>query len=102
MHYANGRAAKIGDLVRGRGYNVKHEIIGKLIEAHPEASSCNCQVAHVDAGSLVNVNVFAIPADQDWQMGSTYDVRASIEHGQLDAFVAIDRDTGEVLPPEAG
>jgi hypothetical protein len=75
MHYANGRAAKAGDLVRGKGYNIKHEIVGLLIFANPAATACNCQVA-------------------------TVTIEATVEYGQLDAFVALDPQTGEVLPAE--
>jgi len=55
MHYANGRAASIGDLVRGKGYNIKHEIVGLLLEAHPGAATCNCRVAAVSVGSTVKI-----------------------------------------------
>jgi hypothetical protein len=30
-HYADGTEAKIGDVVKGKGYNTKHEIIGKVV-----------------------------------------------------------------------
>lgn len=108
MHYANGRAAKAGDLVRGKGYNIKHEIVGLLIQANPASSSCNCSVATVTKGSQVLHNAF--PRTEPLENGdltfegmkppSFYGVRATIEYGQLDAFVAIDPNSGEVLPPE--
>lgn len=121
MHYANGRAARVGDLVRGRGYNVKHEIVGLLLSAQPANSACNCTVAYVGVGSAVvskgwrttsAIGLKGIPVQGDISFphkiledGSkeiipSY-VEASTEYGQLDAFVALDPNTGEVLPPEA-
>lgn len=98
MHYSNGRAAKLGDLVRGKGYNIKHEIVGKLIHATPEASSCNCTVATVTYDSYVLGQMASDMSNPNWTR--TYQVVASHEYGQLDQFVAIDPRTGEVLPPE--
>ena len=104
MHYANGRAAKAGDVVRGKGYNIKHEIIGVLVHATPGASACNCQVATVTKNpSLVTAQdadhlVAAVPAS--YLTGSGQVSLLTVEYGQLDAFVALDPETGEVLPPE--
>lgn len=109
MHYANGREAKAGDVVRGKGYNIKHEIVGLLIFANPAATACNCQVATVTKNSQVLIN--ATPAPEPDPNGALFfrqfnptsmgHVVATIEYGQLDAFVAIDPNTGEVLPPES-
>ncbi len=104
MHYANGRAAKAGDVVRGKGYNIKHEITGILVHATPGASACNCQVATVTKNpSLLAVQdgdhlVAALPASH--LAGYGHASLATIEYGQLDAFVALDPETGEVLGPE--
>jgi hypothetical protein len=84
MHYANGRAAQVGDLVRGRGYNLKYEFTGILIHAQPEVSACNCQIATMSHHCKVTEKLLA----------------PDIEYGQLDAFVAINPENGEVLPPE--
>ncbi len=108
MYYANGRAAKAGDVVKGKGYNIRHEIVGLLIHANLTQNSCNCQVATVTKGCQVLHNAFTdMESRQDGSIGfqgqkpiSFYGVKAIIEYGQLDAFVAIDPNTGEVLPPE--
>ena len=107
MHYSNGRAAKAGDLVRGKGYNVKHEIIGLLVYANPGASACNCKVATVTKGSPVLNHGYSEQKTSDGAIflghegaPSLYHVIASLEYGQLDDFVAIDPETGEILPPE--
>lgn len=51
-HYADGTEAKVGDLVKGHGYNVKHEIIGKVINVRP-GNSCTLSVAYVGATTAV-------------------------------------------------
>lgn len=112
MHYANGRAAKIGDLVRGKGYNLKHEFTGVLLFANPDAPACNCQVATVTApGSWEKGRAYGSyfsgmmrPNDEGngWDPTSEIPtiVHPYIEYGQLDAFVAINPSTGDVLPPD--
>jgi hypothetical protein len=112
MHYANGRAARAGDLVRGREYNIKYEIVGLIVFADPGASANNCQVATVTATSPVLHYAHPCPqpsAEPDSKGSLFYKgmyppsfkgVEATLEYGQLDAFVAIDPATGEVLMPE--
>jgi hypothetical protein len=46
MHYKDGTPAKVGDLVRGIGYNIKHEIQG-IVVGCVASDTCNIQVAHV-------------------------------------------------------
>lgn len=108
MHYANGRAAKAGDVVRGKGYNIKHEITGLLVFANPGGTACNCQVACVTKHSPVLHYGFPEPGvSSDGSLffkgmvpPSFCRVEAVMEYGQLDAFVALDPATGAVLPPE--
>ena len=106
MHYANGRAAQAGDVVRGKGYNIKHEITGLLVYANPGNSACNCQVATVTANLNVenstsdNGEVFLKPKYSSSLGFLASNGWATIEYGQLDAFVALDPATGEILPPE--
>jgi hypothetical protein len=103
MHYANGRAARVGDIVRGKGYNFKHEIVGALIEAHPETTTCNCSVACIGVRKDAPLQMkgwVAFDADGKLKVWDRLpEVQVSVEYGQLDAFVALDPDTGEVLPP---
>lgn len=110
MHYANGRAAKVGDIVRGKGYNIKHEITGLLLSANPGAAQCNCTVATVSTASQLKCHGWRNQqtgdlafSHQDLEGGKVpviSEVVATIEYGQLDAFVALNPETGEVLPPE--
>jgi hypothetical protein len=52
-HYRDGTPATVGDVVRGRGYNVKDEkgspaeFTGTVVGITPGSQSCNIQVAHV-------------------------------------------------------
>jgi hypothetical protein len=55
-HYRDGTEAKVGDLVKGRGYNVKHEIVGKVVNVRPgpdAQNGCTLSVAHVGAYTKV-------------------------------------------------
>ena len=102
MHYANGRAAKIGDLVRGKGYNLKHEIIGIVINAQPISSACNCTVACFGIGGygIYFKRTLVLDNSTGEFIEGALEATPSVEYGQLDAFVALDPKTGEVLPPE--
>lgn len=52
-HYADGTQAKVGDTVRGTGYNLKDAdgkprvFVGTVVGVTPGSTSCNIQVAHV-------------------------------------------------------
>lgn len=93
MHYSNGRAAKIGDLVRGKGYNLKHEFTGVLLNANAAATACNCTIGTAVPQTNIRSTKIIIA-------GLPEPVGVLCEYGQLDAFVALDPETGEVLPPE--
>lgn len=109
MRYANGRAARAGDIVKGRGYNLKYEIVGVLVCANPGLTAYNCHVATVSKDSQVLHHAF--PETESRADGwlffkgmnppSFHGVMATLEYGQLDAFVALDPNTGEILPPES-
>lgn len=43
MHYKDGTAAQVGDIVRGRGYNLKYDIVGPVTELLA-GDSCNIRV----------------------------------------------------------
>lgn len=105
MHYANGRAAKAGDVVRGKGYNIKHEIVGLLVYANPGSSACNAQIATVTkawqfVGKQYESGEIGLVPSNPSSLAVTSGF-LTLEYGQLDAFVALDPATGEVLPSEA-
>jgi hypothetical protein len=47
MHYKNGRAAKVGDLVVGRLYNTKGLVSGTLVSVTPGSDACSALVGFV-------------------------------------------------------
>ncbi len=47
-HDRNGKLVEVGDIVKGRGYNIKHDIIGPVVFLS-EAESCNLTVGIVKA-----------------------------------------------------
>lgn len=110
MRYSNGRAAKAGDIVKGKVYDLNYEIVGVLVYANPGLAAHNCQVATVSKSSQVLHNAF--PETEPRADGclffkgmdppSFYAVIATLAYGQLDALVAIDPRTGEILPAESG
>lgn len=78
MHYRNGQEAKLGDHVRGTGYNVKGAdgqpavISGVVIGLTPGTDTCNIRVAH------------ATPPHDSMLPGLP--VTLGVEYGQCDHF----------------
>lgn len=54
-HYKDGLEAKVGDVVKGKGYNVLHEIIGKVVDVRP-GDSCNLTVACIVKNSALTID----------------------------------------------
>lgn len=84
-HYKNGMPASIGDIVKGKGYNVPHEIIGKVLEISEKSDNCNLTVACVAKDSMF---LRAYPIDEPGTIRYS-EVRATIEYGQADQFEKI-------------
>ena len=59
MHYKNGREAKLGDKVVGKDCN-GHAVGGILVEAYPEATSCN---GYIVATSVIEQNKRVVSLD---------------------------------------
>jgi hypothetical protein len=83
-HYADGTEAKVGDIVRGTGYNVKHEIIGKVVNVR-SGESCTLSVAHVGKKTLV----YVLDGDEIESPFATVKVDAEIEYGDTQGFEKI-------------
>jgi hypothetical protein len=45
MHYKDGTKAHLGDIVRGRGYNLKHDIQGVVVGLTAGQDQCGIHVA---------------------------------------------------------
>jgi hypothetical protein len=60
-HLRNGDLAAIGDVVRGKPYNIKNadgnqrEIIGTIVSITPNTESCNCTVAWIEELDLAKI-----------------------------------------------
>lgn len=52
MHYANGRAAAVGDPVIGRVYNRTDVVAGVLKRIDPKNNTCNCVVCWPVVGGV--------------------------------------------------
>ncbi len=109
-HYKDGTPAAIGDIVRGKGYNVKDrdgnlaEFVGTVVGITPGSSSCNIQVAYVvyketpaDFASWSKMYEFF---DQKGVIGcganggkdaKSVMARVSLEYGQCDHFELLHR-----------
>src|SRR3972149_6934345 len=61
MHYKSGEEARLGDIVRGIGYNVKREIEGIVVGLTPGADTCNLQVAHLSPNAVYPGNMDKVP-----------------------------------------
>lgn len=61
-HYKNGREAKVGDQVLGRGYNVKHIISGVVVGITPGAECCNVEIAHAKMRPIYREHALPFPA----------------------------------------
>lgn len=92
-HYSDGTAATRGDIVRGKGYNIKDkegelaEIVGVLIGVTANASVCNVSVLVPDgelAGTVSSV-------DEGGRIRQGAILGGRIEYGQADHFELIAR-----------
>ncbi len=86
-HYKDGTEAKVGDLVRGKGYNVPHEIIGRVVNVRP-GESCTLSIAFV--GDKTPIQFTVEPGNK-----GTHDINrpfaachvvAEIEYGDTKGF----------------
>jgi hypothetical protein len=95
-HYKNGELAQVGDLVKGRGYNVKHEIVGKILSINQNSETCNLTVAHVIEQRLDPKMDPLLAARDGASQGATYwdgvILRVGVEYGQTDHFELVHRE----------
>lgn len=68
MHYANGREAKVGDLVVGYAYNTivratpvsepseMKKLVGTLVKAVPDSATCNAEIEWVESCPLLGMS----------------------------------------------
>jgi hypothetical protein len=100
-HYKDGTVAQVGDVVKGKGYNVRgadgqlKEIVGTVADITPGADSCNVKVAYVEVIDLADECIMRRPdlfapasgvVVSSRANGETIAVKLSIEYGQTDHF----------------
>lgn len=87
-HYVDGTEAVVGDVVRGKGYNIKDEngelatIVGILVGVTPGVEQCNVKVLIPTAIAPTLANL-ASPLDG---LTTYFAVPGRIEYGQADHF----------------
>lgn len=82
-HYKDGTPARVGDRVRGRGYNIKAEVEGYVLKIDPSQKTCNLTVGLVSYRPDEKCHACGKPLEGvpvGW-----FDFNA-IESGQADAF----------------
>jgi hypothetical protein len=101
MHYANGREAKVGDQVAGRGYNIKGSIVGIVAGLTAGADTCNVRILTLQkmnpasgecAGVAVHCHCEYVPP-QPGETVPLYDVslfRSVTEYGAVKDFLHVD------------
>lgn len=80
-HYKDGTEAKIGDLVKGKGYNVPHEIIGRVVNIR-KGDSCTLSIAYVGAKTPIYFNM---NSEKDLPFAD-FTVIADVEYGDTKCF----------------
>lgn len=99
MHYRDGTEAKVGDIVRGKGYNIKNaagelaDFVGLVADVLPGSASCNVRVVYLRTlptlDKLPDYRLFQASPGMVMvhKTDGTYQpVRADIEYGQADHF----------------
>jgi hypothetical protein len=98
-HYKNGKVAKVGDYVKGYGYNVKNEdgtpkeIVGQLIEVKEGEKTCNVVVAYVEVIQMPNMRTadFRYMKVHDGiGVYKGYALRGAMDYGQADHFEKVE------------
>jgi hypothetical protein len=102
MHYKDGTEAKLGDVVKGEGYNVKGVIVGTVVHLTPGSEACNIQIVHPIVKELPpdfaqpNYADFyprsmIVSACRDAGRNAMISANLGLEYGQCDAFELIHR-----------
>lgn len=96
-HYKDGTVALPGDIAKGKGYNIPHEITGVVLQVFP-SDSCNLRIAVTkmddygtpkDAPGFRQVNGCVIdPGD-----GKDHNVGLYVESGSVQEFELVHRPT---------
>lgn len=61
MHYRDGTQAHLGDIARGRGYNLPHDVQGVVVGLTPGSESCSIHLAVLRTAQPVGTQVAPYP-----------------------------------------
>jgi hypothetical protein len=56
MHYKDGTEAMVGDIARGKGFNIPYEIVAPVTKLKPEGGKCNLELKVVKATLIPGYN----------------------------------------------
>lgn len=62
MHYKDGTQAELGDIVRGKGYNLPHEVQGIVVGLTPGQGSCDIHVATLRLHQPLGTEIAKFPS----------------------------------------
>jgi hypothetical protein len=94
-HDCKGRLVEVGDIVKGKGYNVMHDIIGPVVHVTPGATTCNVQVGYAGIHRIVgglSGSGYVVSCAPDGHVL----VQPCVEYGQADAFEIIQKHDGAI------
>ncbi len=102
-HDRNGKLVEVGDIVMGRGYNIKHDIIGPALSV-TAAESCNLTVGIVRAFKLAGYPGADLTSGKLFvtnfgKLESCYILIPDIEYGATRDFEIVQKADG-TLPKE--
>lgn len=61
MHYKDGTPAHLGDIARGRGYNLPHDVQGVVVGLTPGSEACSIHVATLRTAQPTGTQVAPYP-----------------------------------------
>ena len=60
-HYKDGTAAHLGDIARGRGYNLGYDVQGVVVGITPGAGACDIHIATLRTAQPVGTQTAPYP-----------------------------------------
>ena len=92
-HDKNGKLVEVGDIVQGRGDNIKHDIIGPVLSV-TAAESCNLTIGVVQAKPLYSGAVGQLYVFNHNEVESMRMIQVGVEYGATKDFEIIQKADG--------
>lgn len=96
-HYSDGTIAKLGDTVKGKTYNIPHEVVGVVVGIIADSESCNVRVAFLKP-AIWPINPIDRPSIQFERLcllsgydgeGRVQAVKVEVDYGETKALTKI-------------